>query len=89
VLVPDPCDEKLSGLLIIVQAPNDGKPFRTTLPPPPAHVTPVTVPIEGAAGTVFTDSANVETAARQGVPRGLSVVAVIVTILPLSPAEGV
>ena len=56
---------------------------------PPAHVIPVMVPIEGADGILFTVSKNVATAERHGVPRGLSVVAVIVTILSLSPAEGV
>ena len=89
MLVPDPGELTLPGLLIIVHGPVDGKPFKTTLPPPPLQLTPVMVPIEGADGILFTVSANVDTAARHGVPSGLSVVAVMVTILPLSPEEGV
>jgi hypothetical protein len=73
----------------MVHGPVAGKPFRTTLPPPPVQLTPVTVPIDGAEGILFTLRANVATAAWHGVPRGLSVVALIITILPLSPAEGV
>jgi hypothetical protein len=89
MVVPDPTVDTLSGLRIMVQVPTDGKPFRITLPPPPEQVMPVTVPIKGAEGRLLTDRANVATADWHGVPRGLSVVAVIVTILPLSPAEGV
>lgn len=88
VVVPDPAVITLSGLLVKVH-PWDGRPFRTTLPPPPVHVTPVTVPIDGAEGRALTERANVAIADKQGAPRGLSVVAVIVTILPLSPGPGV
>jgi hypothetical protein len=89
VLVPEPVVLKLSGLLIMVHGPVDGKPFNTTLPPPPVQLTPVTVPGTGAAGTLFTVRAIDATAAWQGEPRGLLVVAVMVTILPLSPVDGV
>jgi hypothetical protein len=89
VLVPDPVVERLSGLLMMVHVPTDGKPLRTTLPVPPEHEMPVMFPIEGAEGLLFTDNANVETAEEHGEPRGLSVVTVIITTLPLSPDAGV
>jgi hypothetical protein len=63
-------------------------------------VTPVAVSVDvpsqllttvtpGAAGTVFTDKVYVVLAAAQGAPSGLSVVTVIFTVLPASPAAGV
>ena len=63
-------------------------------------VTPVAVSVEvpsqlsvtvtpGAAGTAFTIKVYVAVAAAQGDPRGLSVVMVMSTVLPASPAAGV
>ena len=43
----------------------------------------------GTAGSAFTVRVYVATAAAQGAPEGLSVVMVIVTVLPASPAAGV
>jgi len=88
-LVPVPVVVILSGLLIMVHVPLDGKPFRTTLPVPPWHVRLVINPIDGASGISLTCKAIVAIADEHGAPGGLSVVTVIVTILPLSPADGV
>ena len=43
----------------------------------------------GAAGTAFTNKVYVASAAAQGAPNGLSVVTVIFTVVPASPAAGV
>jgi hypothetical protein len=88
-LVPDPVVVILSGLLIMAQVPLDGKPFSTTLPVPPWHEMLEIGPIDGAAGIAYTYKAKVATAGEQGVPRGLLVVMVIVTLLPASPGDGV
>jgi hypothetical protein len=79
----------LSGKRVRVHVPPDGRPFRTTLPVNTVQLRLTIVPIDGAEGMAFTVSVYVATAAEQGVPNGLSVVAVIVTVLPLSPAAGV
>jgi hypothetical protein len=88
-LVPVPVVTTLSGKRVSVQVPEDGKPFSTTLPEPEEQVRCVIVPTTGADGTGFTVRVKVAIAARQGVPSGLFVVTVIVTILPLSDPEGV
>lgn len=89
LVVPVPEAVTLSGDLVRVHVPDAGSPLRTTLPVLVVQVRLVTDPITGAVGIAFTVRANVATAARQGVPRGLLVVTVIVTILPASPAAGV
>jgi hypothetical protein len=50
VLVPDPVVVTAPGVLVIVQLPVNGSPFRTTLPVGAAHDGCVTVPITGALG---------------------------------------
>jgi hypothetical protein len=47
------------------------------------------VPIAGGEGKAFTLREYVAVAAAQGVPSGLFVVTVIITVLPASPAAGV
>lgn len=54
MLVPDPLDIIASGLRVKLQVPGEGKPLRTILPVPTAHVRFVIVPILGAAGMAFT-----------------------------------
>ena len=45
--------------------------------------------IVGVAGTALTERVNVATSGVHGAPEGLSVVTVIVTVFPASPAAGV
>jgi hypothetical protein len=89
VLVPDPLVTIAPGLRVKLHVPVAGKPLRTTLPVPTAHVRFVIVPIAGAAGIAFTVKANVATPGRQSPPTGLLVVTVISTVLPPSAAAGV
>ena len=49
-LVPVPVSVLPSGILVNVQIPEEGKPFRTTLPVAKVQVVWVTVPTIGAAG---------------------------------------
>jgi len=70
---------------LTVQLPA-GKPFNITLPVATAHVGCVIVPIVGDA-LIF--KVNMAVAAAHGEPSGLSVVTVIITIFPSSPAAGV
>ena len=79
----------LSGRRVSVQVPVAGKPFRTTVPFVPVHVTLVFGPIEGGEGRALTASVYVATAAEHGTPSGLFVVTVIITVLSMSPAAGV
>lgn len=74
---------------MIVQSPVAGRLFSTTLPAGDAQVGCVIVPGTGAAGRALTVSVNVAEAAAQGVPRGLLVVTVMITVLPASAAVGV
>ena len=56
-----------------------------TVPVP--HLDPGVVPV--IVGTAFTVRVYVANAVAHGTPSGLSVVTVIVTVLPMSPAAGV
>jgi len=89
VLDPEPVVVCPPGERVIVQSPDGGRLFRTTLPVGRAHVGWVIVPGTGATGLAFTVSDYVAVAAAHGVPRGLFVVTVIKTTLPASPATGV
>lgn len=89
VLVPVPLMLTLSGLRVKVHVPLDGNPFNTTLPVAVSQVGCVIVPINGAAGSGLTVREYVSLASSQGDPRGLSVVTVITTVDPASPAAGV
>jgi hypothetical protein len=77
------------GLRVKLHVPVAGKPLRTTLPVPTAHVRLVIVPMIGAAGMAFTEKVYVATPGRQSPPTGLFVVRVINTVLPPSAAAGV
>jgi hypothetical protein len=59
------------------------------LPVSTVQVRLVIRPIDGGDGTAFTDRIYVAIAGEQGDPNGLSVVTVMITNLPLSPAAGV
>jgi hypothetical protein len=89
VVVFVPVVISLSGSLVRVQVPVDGKPLRTTLPVPTEHVRFVIVPTVGAEGMKFTSRMYVTTAAEHGDPRGLLEVTVIVINLPRSELAGV
>lgn len=88
-LVPLPVVVSPPGLRVIVQVPEEGKPFKITLPVDTVQVGCVIVPTEGGEGVELTVKVYVAVAAAQGAPRGLLVVTVMVTMLPASPAEGV
>lgn len=77
------------GLRTSVQVPVGGNPLRTTLPVPTVQVRFVIVPIIGADGAACTVNVYVATAAEQGDPKGLFVVAVMMTVFPPSATEGV
>jgi hypothetical protein len=77
------------GLRVIVHVPVDGKPVSLTLPVATAHVGCVIVPITGGEGMLFTLIEKGEVAVSQGVPSGLFVDTVIITVLSASPAAGV
>jgi hypothetical protein len=89
VLLLVPFVTTLSGRRVRVHVPVDGKPFKTTLPVNKVQVMLLIGPMDGAEGMAFTTSVYVATAAEQGAPRGLSVVNVMITVLPKSPAAGV
>lgn len=91
IVFVDPVPEVVNppGERVRVHVPAAGNPFSTTLPEDMLHVGCVIVPTVGAAGRGFTIRVNCATAAAQGTPRGLFVVAVIITVLPASPAAGV
>lgn len=89
VLVPVPLVVILPGIRVRVHVPDEGRLFRTTLPVGFVQERCVIVPIDGVAGVAYTERVYTEVAARHGAPRGLSVVRVISTILPPSPAAGV
>ena len=55
VLVPDPVSICPPGFRVMVQSPDAGRLFSTTLPVGSAHVGWVTVPGTGATGRAFTD----------------------------------
>lgn len=88
-LVPEPVFVIPSGARVKVHIPVAGKPFRTTLPVTTSHVGWLMVLTMGADGLVFTVRVKVAVAAAHGVPNGLLVVTVMITVLPASPAEGV
>ena len=88
------------GVVKLVPVPSDVPPVDTeyqfivpalavapsvTVPGP--HLSPGVVPV--IVGIAFTVRLYVAVAASHGVPNGLSVVTVIVTIFPMSPAPGV
>lgn len=89
VLVPEPVVVCPPGERVMVQSPDPGRLFRTTLPVGKAQVGWVIVPGTGATGFAFTVSEYVAVAGAHGEPRGLFVVTVTTTTLPASPATGV
>ena len=73
---------------LIVQLPA-GNPLNIMLPVGVVHVGWVGMLAVGDEGTAFTVNVYVATAAAHGLPNGLSVVTVIITVLPPSPAAGI
>lgn len=89
VLIPIPVEISPSGERVKVQVPEDGNPLNATLPVRTRQVGWVIVPITGAEGIELTVSVKVAEAAAQGDPKGLLVITVIITFLPISPLFGV
>ena len=89
VEVPVTLEITLSGLRVNIHVPEDGNPLRTTLPVATVHVGWVLAPTAGAAGTGLTVNVYVAEASVQGVPCGLFVVTVMITVLPASETAGV
>jgi hypothetical protein len=89
VVVPVPVVVTPPGVRVSVHVPGDGKLLSTTLPVANEHVGIVIVPTCGAEGMAFTVNVYVALAATHGNPRGLLVVTVITTFLPISTVFGV
>lgn len=88
VLVPDPVVITFPGERVNIHVPVAGSPFSTTLPVATEHVGWVMVPTAGAVGGDSTVSVKVAWAGKH-MPTILSVVSVITTVFPKSPAAGV
>jgi hypothetical protein len=68
-----------------LMVPADADAPRVTVPVP--HTLPGEVDV--IDGTVFTARVYVSVAGAQGAPKGLLVIIVMITVLPMSPAAGV
>ena len=86
--VPVPVTITPPGLRVNVQTPVGGKPLSSALPVGSRHVGWVITPTCGATGPPLTLSVYSAVAAAHGVPSGLFVVTVMITVCPASPVAG-
>jgi hypothetical protein len=86
--VPVPAIITPPGLRVNSQTPVAGKPLSSALPVGTMHDGWVITPTSGAEGPALTLNVYTAVAAAHGMPRGLMVVTVMITVCPASPAAG-